>query len=31
MKQILMHNENIKNFKDISRHVELEANRIVVN
>ena len=31
MKQILTHNENIKNFKDISHHVELEADRIVVN
>ena len=29
MKQILTHNENIKIFKDISRHVELEADRIV--
>ncbi|GAV83070.1 UBN2_2 domain-containing protein [Cephalotus follicularis] len=25
MRQILIHNENIKNFADISRHVELEA------
>ena len=25
MKQIMTHNENIKNFADISRHVELEA------
>ena len=25
MKQIMTHNENIKNFFDISRHVELEA------
>ena len=31
MKQILAHNENIKFFKDISRHMELEANRIVAN
>ena len=31
MKRILTHNENIKFFKDISRHVELEANRIVAN
>ena len=31
MKQILTHNENIKNFKDISRHVELEVDRIMVN
>ena len=30
-KQILTHNENINFFKDISRHVELEADRIVVN
>ncbi|XP_026395085.1 uncharacterized protein LOC113289877 [Papaver somniferum] len=27
MKQILTHNEGIKNFSDISRHVELEAER----
>uniref|UniRef100_A0A2N9HQ47 Integrase catalytic domain-containing protein n=1 Tax=Fagus sylvatica TaxID=28930 RepID=A0A2N9HQ47_FAGSY len=27
MKQIMTHNENIKNFADISRHVELEAER----
>ena len=27
MKQIMTHNENIKNFSDISRHVELEAER----
>ena len=25
MKQIMTHNENIKNFADISRHVEFEA------
>ena len=31
MKQILTHNENIKIFKDISHHVELEADRIVEN
>ena len=31
MKQILAHNENIQNFKDISRHVELEADHIVAN
>ena len=31
MKQILTHNENIKVFKDISRHVELEADHIVAN
>ena len=31
MKQILTHNENINFFKDISRHVELEADRIVAN
>ena len=31
MKQTLTHNENIKNFKDISHHVELDANRIVAN
>ena len=31
MKQILTHNENIKFFEDISRHVELEADRIMVN
>ncbi|KAG6510717.1 hypothetical protein ZIOFF_028751 [Zingiber officinale] len=27
MKQILTHNESIKNFSDISRHVDLEAER----
>ena len=27
MKQIMTHNENIKNFADISCHVELEAER----
>ena len=27
MKQIMTHNENIKNFADISKHVELEAER----
>ena len=27
VKQIMNHNENIKNFADISRHVELEAKR----
>ncbi|GAV81340.1 UBN2_2 domain-containing protein [Cephalotus follicularis] len=27
MRQILTHNENIKNFADVSRHVELEAER----
>ena len=27
MKQIMIHNENIKNFADISHHVELEAER----
>ncbi|KAL6290046.1 hypothetical protein ACE6H2_007556 [Prunus campanulata] len=27
MKQIMTHNENIKNFSDISRHVELESER----
>jgi hypothetical protein len=27
MKQIMTHNENIKNFADISRHVELEVKR----
>ncbi|GAV85274.1 UBN2_2 domain-containing protein [Cephalotus follicularis] len=27
MRQILTHNENIKNFADVSRHVELEAKR----
>uniref|UniRef100_A0A2N9FZX9 Integrase catalytic domain-containing protein n=1 Tax=Fagus sylvatica TaxID=28930 RepID=A0A2N9FZX9_FAGSY len=27
MKQIMTHNENIKNFADISRHVELDAER----
>jgi hypothetical protein len=27
MKQIMTHNENIKNFTDISRHVELEVER----
>jgi hypothetical protein len=27
MKQIMTHNENIKNFADISRNVELEAER----
>ena len=27
MKQIMTHNENIKNFADISRHVELEVER----
>ena len=26
-KQIMTHNENIKNFVDISRHAELEAER----
>ena len=31
MKKILTHNENIKNFKDISCHVELKADLIVVN
>ena len=31
MKKILTHNENINFFKDISHHVELEANRIVAN
>ena len=31
MKQILTHIENIKIFKDISRHVELEVDRIVAN
>ena len=31
MKQILTHNDNIKILKDISRHVELEADRIVAN
>ena len=31
MKHILTHNENINFFKDISRHVELEANHIVAN
>ena len=31
MKQILTHDKNIKKFKDISRHVELEADRIVAN
>ena len=31
MKQILTHNENIKIFKDISCHVELEADCIVAN
>ena len=31
MKQILTHNENIKILKDISRHVELKADRIVPN
>ena len=31
MKQILTHNENIKFFKDISHHVELEADCIVAN
>ena len=31
MKQILIHNETINNFKDISCHVELEADRIVAN
>ena len=27
MKQIITHNENIKNFADISHHVELEVER----
>jgi hypothetical protein len=27
MKQIMTHNENIKNFVDISRQVELETER----
>ena len=31
MKQILTHNENIKNFPDISKHVELEAERQEAN
>ena len=31
MKQILTHNENIKIFKDISHHVELEADCIMAN
>ena len=31
MKKILTHSEKIKFFKDISRHVELEADRIVAN
>ena len=31
MKQILTHNENIKFFKDISRHVELEVDHIMAN
>ena len=31
MKQILTHNENIKNFADISKHVELEAERQEAN
>ena len=31
MKQILTHNETINNFKDISCHVELKADRIVAN
>ena len=31
LKQILTHNENINNFKDISCHVELEADRIMAN
>ena len=31
MKQILTHNENINFFKDISHHVELEADRIMAN
>ena len=31
MKHILTHNENIKICKDISHHVELEADRIMAN
>ena len=31
MKQIMTHNDNIKNFSDISRHVELEAERQEAN
>ena len=31
MKQILTHNENIKNFSDVSHHVEIEADCQVAN